>query len=314
LANVPELASQEPVGNGRQKSAIYDLGLIIALREEFDCAREMLDFEDGFFDGGYYLYPFSVPDSDIRGICLVLHDMGPTHTGVAATHLLDRHPVKALALTGIAGALDGAFRLGDVVVASSVDEYFHRALARSDASGEGFDFDSGSVAWRGGRDITAFANNFRYSGGRTGEFADWRARGKDRREAIGLPRDPNLAGDQPDYFVAAIASGSVVGAAKGFADWLRRHNRNCGAIEMEASGVAHAVFQHGGTDMIIVRGFSDFADERKQEYDQMRTAGVEGGAWRRYAALNAIDLLIAMVRSPAFPWNSAKEDPDLRAR
>ncbi len=302
LAGNPESASERRGDGSPRASLTYDLGLIIALREEFDCAREILNFDEGFRDQGYYFYPFSVPGASIRGIALVLYDMGTTQTGVAATTLLDRHQVQVLALIGIAGALDGEFRLGDVVVASSVDQYLHRAMATPGAIAGSFDFDSGSAVWRAGRDVVAFANNFKYLAGGNGGYSGWRDRGRQRREVIGLPDDGKQARDRPDYFVAAVASGEIIDAAPAFSRWLSGHHRQCGAIEMEAGGVAHAVYQHGHTEMIIVRGISDFADDRKLELDAAAAPGAERGAWRRYAALNAADLLAAMVRSAGFPW------------
>ena len=291
-------------GEGPPPAARYDLGLIVPLREEFDCAREVFSFGRQVNEKGSYLYPFAVPGSELRGVAVVLYGMGPTSTGVQAANLLSRFEIPVLALMGIAGALDGDLRLGDVVVASLVDPYLDRAKARPDASGEGFELDSGGSAWRAGRDMVNFANNFRYRADERDEFAEWRSRGRRRREGAGLAGDGALAREDPDYTVAAVASGDIVGASVGFARWLRSHHRQCAAIEMEAGGVAQAVYEHGGTDMIIVRGISDFADERKAVLDATPAPGAGRGAWRRYAALNAADLLATMLGSPGFPWPS----------
>jgi nucleoside phosphorylase len=223
---------------------------------------------------------------------------------VHAANLLGRFEIPVLALMGIAGALDGDLRLGDVVVASLVDPYLDRAKARPDTSGEGFELDAGGSAWRAGRNMVNFANNFRYRGDERDECAEWRSRGRLRRETAGLPGDGALAREEPDYAVAPVASGDIVGASVGFSRWLRSHHRQCAAIEMEAGGVAQAVYEHGGTDMIIVRGISDFADERKSALDATAAASASSGAWRRYAALNAADLLATLLRSPGFPWPS----------
>jgi nucleoside phosphorylase len=288
---------------GSPQSARYDLGLIVPLREEFDCAREIFSFGRQVDEKGSYLYPFTVPGSSLHGVAVVLYGMGPTSTGVHAANLLGRFEIPVLALMGIAGALDGDLRLGDVVVASLVDPYLDRAKARPDASGEGFELDSGGSAWRAGRNMVNFANNFRYRADERAECAEWRSRGRLRRETAGLPGDGALAREEPDYAVAPVASGDIVGASVGFSRWLRAHHRQCAAIEMEAGGVAQAVYEHGGTDMIIVRGISDFADERKSALDATAaaSASASSGAWRRYAALNAADLLATMLRSPGFP-------------
>jgi nucleoside phosphorylase len=290
-------------GRSRARSpASYDFGLIIPLREEFDCAREVFAFGEQIGEYGNYVYPLTVPGSPLRGVAMVLYDMGPATSGVTAANLLGRYQLPVLALMGIAGALESDLRLGDVVVASLVDQYFHRAKARPDASGAGFEFDSGGTAWRAGSTIVNFANNFRYRDNPGDEWARWRSRGRDRRKVAGLPGEGALAREEPDYAVAPVASGEIVSASVGFSRWLREHHRQCAAIEMEAGGVAQAVYEHGGADMLIVRGVSDFADERKSTLDATAAAGGDHGAWRRYAGLNAADLLATMLRSPGFPW------------
>jgi nucleoside phosphorylase len=289
----------------RARDTSRDLGLIIPLSEEFDCAREILAFDQGVIkDNGDYIYPFSVPGSSLRGVAVVLFGMGPGLSAAVATSLLDRFAIRVLALMGIAGGLDRDLRLGDVVIASSIDEYFHRAKARPDAKGEGFVFESGGSVWRAGRDVVTFANNFPNLASQR-EVPDWRARGKRRREVIGLPGDGTLARDEPAYVVEPIASGEVVSASAGFSRWLRENHRQCTAIEMEAGGVAEAVYLHGRTELIVIRGICDFADERKAELDSaastMAASKADRGAWRRYAGLNAADLLATMLRSPDFP-------------
>jgi nucleoside phosphorylase len=106
---------------------IYDVGLVIPLREEFDCARQVFSFGSQLREHGSYLYPFTLPGSGLRGIAVVLYDMGAAVSGVTAAGLLSRFDLPVLALMGIAGALDGDLRLGDAVVARAVDPYFHRA-------------------------------------------------------------------------------------------------------------------------------------------------------------------------------------------
>src|SRR5262249_45864118 len=62
------------------------------------------------------------------------------------------------------------------------------------------------------------------------------------------------------------------------------------------------------TGLIIVRGISDFADERKSLLDSTATHVTDAGAWRRYAACNAVDLFAALVASPQFPWPDPPAD------
>lgn len=272
----------------------YDLGLLVPLREEFDRAREVFEFGEAVSDGGYYLHPFTVPGTRLCGIALVLFEMGLTGSAVAATWLLDRFKFGVLAVAGIAGALEPELRLGDVVIASSVDEYL--VAARATAGLDRYNFEVAGVSWVAGRDLVTYAHNFRYLGG---GFEAWQ-----RRAAARLPVASELARPEPDYLVGPIASGDVVGADEAFAQWLRQHNRFRAALEMKAGGVARAIYRSGQTELLVVRGISDFADKRKQDLDATAGPGGDRGAWRQYAALNAVDLLAALVTNPAFPWTT----------
>jgi nucleoside phosphorylase len=275
----------------------YDLGLLVPLREEFDQAREVFEFGVPEREGGYFLYPFRVPGTGLRGLALVLFEMGLGEAAVAVTHLLERFELRLLAVVGIAGALDPDLRLGDVVIAKSVDEYLAAAKA-TPAGSDRYNFEVAGASWMAASHLVTYANNFRYLGG---GFEAWQ-----RRAAGRLPEVSQWAGPEPNYQVAPIASGDVVGADQAFADWLRHHNRLRAALEMEAGGAARAVYRSGQTDLLVVRGISDFADKRKKKLDAATGAGAKRGAWRRYAALNAFDLLGALVANPEFPWRKSR--------
>jgi nucleoside phosphorylase len=272
----------------------YDLGLLVPLREEFDRAREVFEFGEAVSEGSYYLHPFEVPGTGLRGIALVLFEMGLTGSAVAATWLLDRFEFGVLAVVGIAGALEPELRLGDVVIASSVDEYL--VAAKATAGPDRYNFEVAGASWVASRDLVSYAHNFRYLGD---GFEAWQ-----RRAGARLPVASELARPKPEYLVEPIASGDVVGADEAFARWLRQHNRFRAALEMEAGGVARAIYRSGKTELLVVRGISDFADKRKKDLDDAAGPGDDRGAWRRYAALNAVDLLAALVANPAFPWTT----------
>lgn len=281
----------------------FDIGLIIPLKDEFESAREILRFEKP--DGNFY-YPFSIPGSSLQGIATVLFDMGQAVSSEAATRLLTRFDVRLLALIGIAGALDPDLRLGDVVIAEAVDEYLHAAKAIPGDTGQGFEFELGSVSWRAGHDIVSYANNFEYLGNGA-NLAQWRERGR-RRDPSLLAMMPQFAKEVPDCQVGAIATGDIVSAAAAFARWLRKHNRRLVAIEMEAGGLARVLYRQPRTDLIVVRGISDFSDERKSMLDSTATPAAGSRPWRRYAMLNAVDLFAVLVASPHFPWPDRADD------
>ncbi|HEY3902547.1 MAG TPA: TIR domain-containing protein [Streptosporangiaceae bacterium] len=249
----------------------YDLGLLIPSREEFDCAREVLDFGDAFRQGGYFLHPFTVPDSKLSGVALVLFDVGLANAAVATTNLLSLVDLRQVAMIGVASALDEGLRPGDVVIASGVDEYMR--AAKADAG----EFQVGGNVWNASHQLVSFANNFRYL---NGDYQVWRDRTRSRAPA-----------SEPDYRVGQIASGDIGGAAIEFRQWLLHHNRRRVALEMGAAGATEAIYHSGRTDLLVIRGIANRPDRN-----------IDNAGWIRVAALNAVDLLGALVTNSDFPW------------
>jgi nucleoside phosphorylase len=105
--------------------------------------------------------------------------------------------------------------------------------------------------------------------------------GKSLRELV----KAGLARSRPKVLAGPIASQPVVSAWDAFVNWLRLHNRELLAAEMESWGVMASVY--GKADpkrSLIIRGISDFGDIRKGNFDRRGT-----GAIRRLAARNCID-------------------------
>jgi nucleoside phosphorylase len=277
----------------------YDLGLIIPTREEFDCIRDSVPFtqvpgtEKGFW------YEFQVPGERL-GVAHVLFDMGLVATTAAATRLLDRFDPGVLAVVGIGGALSDELRLGDVVVGSVIQEYLKNAKVSS-GRGSRTAFQPAGDGWPLPERLRNFANNFRYIA--PDSYRSWARFAKVRGVEADLPFATTIgARREPEYFVQPIASGDLVVTDPAFTSWLLSHDRKRAVIEMEGAGAARAVKEYDqDVALIVLRGISDFADEGKAVLDAV-ASGPGGGAWRRYAAQNAIELLIAFLAAPAFPW------------
>jgi hypothetical protein len=79
-----------------------------------------------------------------------------------------------------------------------------------------------------------------------------------------------------------IASGPIVAASSKFVDWIRRRDRTLVALEMEAAGLMGALYARLDVALaLVIRGISDFGDERKSQID-----ATEGGLYRRVAMNN----------------------------
>jgi nucleoside phosphorylase len=96
----------------------------------------------------------------------------------------------------------------------------------------------------------------------------------------------HLISNIPKIHTGHIASGPIVGAADQFVQWLKkRRDRKFLALEMESAGVLNAAHKRA-VNSLIIRGISDYSDERKTKLDELGR-----GALRRYAMNNALALM-----------------------
>jgi len=284
----------------------YDLGLIIPTREEFDYVRESVPFAPMLHGERGYWYEFGVPGGR-RGVAHVLFDMGLTSTTSAASRLLERFDPEVLAVVGIGGSLSTDLRLGDVVVGSVIQEYLNAAKVAPDGRNQTA-FQPAGAGWPLAERLRNFTNHFRYFCEDC--YKQWVRFAKIRGVEADLPfaTTPG-ARREAGYFVLPIASGDLVVTDPAFTGWLLSHDRKRAVVEMESAGAARAVQEYDrDVALLVLRGISDFADGRKAELDAV-LSGSESGAWRRYAAENAVELLFAFLAAPNFPWRGSATPP-----
>jgi nucleoside phosphorylase len=285
-------------------SAEFDVGLIVPLSEEFGYVCELLPPERTIQRGDSFYFPLKTSSDAPRMVAVVLDEMGPVSAALATERLLAEFAVREVAMVGIAGALSDDLALGDVVIASKVDYYQQGAKAVAGEAG-GIEFLLAGNVFQGPRFLLQVARNLRWMPENAKTIDAWKSSAAGRREHLGLPS--GLARDPADYVVAPIASGDIVGAASEFARWLRaKRDRSLAAIEMEAAGAAYAAYSRiEGVPVFVVRGISDFADERKAELDKAVSSYGKGN-WRRYATMNAVDLLVRILTCAASATPSPK--------
>jgi nucleoside phosphorylase len=298
------------------ENPIYDLGLIIPTREEFDYIGESVTFAPVFGQDKGFWYQFSLPGGRL-GIAHVLFDMGLTTTAAATMRLLTKFDPEILAVVGIGGGLSSDLRLGDVVVGSVIQEYLKAAKVVPDGPGQS-EFKPAGAGWPLAERLRNFTNHFQYYAKDCHERWARYARIRGAEAELRLVTTPGARGE-PVYHVLPIASGDLVVADPAFRNWLLSHDRKRAVIEMEGAGAARAVTEYDrDVALLVLRGISDFADEKKSALDSAGSdsagsdsagSGPAGGAWRRYAAQNAIELLFAFLASPSFPWRSAPRRP-----
>ena len=271
-----------------------DVGIIVALREEFKelfkqlpSPQALKDEETGITD---YLFNWGKA-STYQCAATFVGDMGPEKAALATERFIKRRQPKTVVMLGIAGGMNKDVKLGDVVVVTTANNYLYRGKAV--ANGESFTFEVGGDTYRCSDNVVREVQDLEFAHPQL--YQEWQEEAQKRKEADLNPEplQEQWIRKNPQFVTGAIASSSVVGAAQSFTEWLKQSNRNYLAIEMEGAGMLSAVYSHADPKKtLILRGVSDFADERKQELD-----GIGTGEIRRYAMNNAISLLWKLIEA-----------------
>jgi nucleoside phosphorylase len=302
----PETGRTAPAGRA-------DVGNVIALPEEFGYFFEEIeaartDVKDE--DSGSYDYFFDRPcprTRPYRCVASLVGEMGQSKAGLLTQRQIARWEPRTVVVIGIAGGISGDVVVGDVVVGTQIDAYLENSKAVPGTDGREFTFELAGEVYCASGDLIRAALHLRFAH-RT-LFRNWCADGNAELDAL-IPEAERTAlvkrralRKEPNYFEGAVASGPTVGAARQFVDWVRTRNRKFLALEMESAGVLAAVYEKADpARSLVLRGISDYGDERKAQLD-----GVRGGGLRRYAMRNAIRLLWRLLEAGELPQH------DLRA-
>lgn len=230
----------------------------------------------------YYLWkqpvkrpPYAVGEYLIVGASMFRRTGGESlATGVTAHGVIAWKPNRVV-LVGIAGSLEPKqLKLGDVVVS---DEIYGYEVGDAEESGLSFRPTFNQISALDFDRVRAFRND-------PEAYRNWQEECREGATAIGLKGVTRL----PELHLEAIASGNYVVKSKDFAKRLQRElSPQNKAVEMEARGLFQALRIHGRrTDVLMIRGISDYADENKAELEKKTK-----DAWRTFATANAARLL-----------------------
>jgi len=282
-----------------------DLGIVIALKEEFRVFQELVPTElraERDEKTGQYDYTFSLPDSPYRCVVSFIGEMNPEPAALHTERLLSKWNPRTVVMLGIAAGLHPDVRVGDVVVASQVDNYLASAKAQPGATPGSFAFSLGGTVFQGDHDFLTRVRNLESA--HREHFLSWSQR---CQEALAKHIPPEaraelvrqrLVRSEPELLDVHLASGPVVGAAQEFTQWLRSsHDRNFKALDMESAGLVASAFKRvNPTRTLVIRGISDYGDERKATLDSLGE-----GSLRRLAMHNATALLWTLLRTGVLP-------------
>jgi nucleoside phosphorylase len=259
----------------------FDVGIVVPLKEEFRYVMEVAPLLESISHQGTYFYRLDF--GAISAVCVLVDQMGPLPALQATTRLLEFADVKLVVVLGLGGALDKDVAVGDVVIASEVNEF--QANSKAEPAGDGYEVRYSGRHWPLEYRIREAVSHFEFSS--DGAFADWQAATSEDYKRLDIPDKERTCSSPASLHLGPIASGSVVGASSAFVEEVKRINRKFLAIDMEAAGVAPAAAERiHPLPCLVVRGISDHANEDKKALEKLAK-----GSWRRYCVRNATSLL-----------------------
>lgn len=212
----------------------------------------------------------AVVEGELEGVRVVatVAGMGTVNAAAAAQHLVSRYGAKAIVFSGIAGGLNPALHIGDVVVGRTL-RYLDTDTALIAESAPGLEEFSSSA------DLVRIARSVLAEHG----FAD-------------LAADASSRGDDtPRSLLGTIATGDrfVTGGAMREAT-IAATGADC--VEMEGAAVAHVAAKNG-IGCLVLRAISDNCDEA---YDTFCDRVFDLDEYARAASSITLDIIRSLAR------------------
>jgi Nucleoside phosphorylase len=282
-----------------------DVAIVIALKEEFELFEAMIgprreSIPDDHTGDVFYTFekPSANPKTTYKCVACFAGRMGSVEMAILTQQIILKWNPKNLVMLGIAAGISENVRLGDLIIADSVDDYIESGRIEG-----GLNVEFAGQVYQCSAEFVRFLDNFPFS--KKTFYDSWIKTCSERLQGIGSEcqlksaKDVGLASSAPILHIGPLASGPFVVASSDFRRRLLARNRKFLGIDMEAAGMAAAVRKYADQQRILViRGISDFGDERKRETDK-----IGGGSFRYYAALNAIELLWNLLSAGMFQFS-----------
>jgi len=299
------LASQMKIVRGMNMdshNSECDVAILIAKKEEFRYFLELIDDYTSNEDSETSItsYHFQLRREEalpVRIVALFAGGMGNERSALYTQELIRKSRPNILVNIGIAGGLHEDVKLGDIVVANQVDNYLAGSKAIPANNEMGFEYRLSGDPFKTTASLVKKIMNLEFA--YSGAFTELKKRCKeDSEKIITINREgyinKSLMRQEPTTEDGHVACGPSVGASESFITWLKNNrDRSYLAIEMESAGSALAIHEfYPDTQHLVVRGISDFADERKNELDL-----TGNGEFRQLAMRNATRLLFLFLKS-----------------
>jgi len=277
-----------------------ELLLLVALSEEFEelfqLFREMKAIPDPEHGGSDFIFLVQGKNCQINVVARLVGSMGISEAQLAADRALTKWKPKVIINIGIAASLHNDLKLGDVLIADQVDAYDAnlKAVPSGDSSWE---LEHRGSVFHGEHSLLQFVKQFQFT--HRSSYESWRLNSMSLQPQL-IPQNDAIAfknakvlEDSPSLHTGHLGSGSIVGAASGFANFLKSRDATLRALEMEAGGMARAAVKRTQPiSWLVIRGISDLGDERKAQFDSTGDGGL-----RKLAMRNATSMMLALLES-----------------
>ena len=272
------------------KRRIFDVGIVVPLQEELRYVVEVAPQLEVFSHEGTFFYRLDF--GSISVVCCLVGQMGLLPALHATNRLLAFADVKLIVVLGLGGALDNDIAIGDVVIATEVNEF--QANSKIEPAGTSYEVRYSGRHWPVDFRIREAIGHFEFSSHDT--YSGWQSATSEDYSKLDVPNKESICSSPASMHFGPIASGNVVSASSAFVAEVRKINRKFVAIDMEAAGVAFAAADRvHPVPCLVVRGISDNANEDKKILDQQGK-----GSWRRYCVRNATSLLRGLLSWKGF--------------
>jgi nucleoside phosphorylase len=276
---------------------VFDVGIIIALKEEFRVFYDYIkdDFKvitDDKTKARFYSCIYRTETSKPYN-CLItfVGGIGEKRATLRTQRILHKYSPKLLILIGISAGISSDVQLGDIVIPTQVDSYLDNNKTTPDNSRKSFKINFGGEVYRPSSDLIRSVENIEFE--HNAKYIEWQKSSAKILDDVFLSNKvdktkyKDVIRDHPIIVEQHTASGPSLSSSEKFIEWVKGRDRKYVALDMESGGFLAAIDEEKDpVHSLIIRGISDYGDERKKLFD-----GFNDGAFRRYAMNNAIQLL-----------------------
>lgn len=142
-----------------------DLGIVIALKEEFREFMALLPVQptpERDPATGQYGYVFEHPVSHRRCVVTLIGEMNPEPAALQTERPLSHWTPRTVVMLGIAAGIHPDVRVGDVVIASQVDNYLATAKAQAGSAPDSFELSLGGTVFHADFNLLTQVRNFEF--------------------------------------------------------------------------------------------------------------------------------------------------------